>query len=295
MARIRTIKPEFPQSTSMGRVSRDARLFFILMWTLADDAGRLRGDSRMLARTLYPYDDGEEGHIQTSRSDVEGWLTELEGEGCLVRYEVDGTTFIQIANWLIHQKIDKPSKSKIPPPPESSRSFANTRERSSGDLRIRGSEDQGRDQGSEDRDQSAREPANVPRETNAQHFDGWEFVDKRMRPVYPRGVFRDSHWLNAARMVERLVEAGANPDAIVENAQAYARQQEAMGNTGTQYVLAPSKWLADETWRGPFSLPEAPRRPQQESAMDEINRKLAERARDRAAIDGEVLTQGVLQ
>lgn len=295
MARIRTIKPEFPQSTSMGRVSRDARLFFILMWTLADDAGRLRGDSRMLARTLYPYDDGEEGHIQTSRSDVEGWLTELEGEGCLVRYEVDGTTFIQIANWLIHQKIDKPSKSKIPPPPESSRSFANTRERSSGDLRIRGSEDQGRDQGSEDRDQSAREPANVPRETSGEMFDGWEFVDKRMRPSYPRGVFRHSHWLNAARMVERLVAEGANPDLIAANAQAYCEQQEAAGNAGTKFVMSPTTFLSDGNWLGPFPLPEAPRRPQPESAMDEINRRLAERARNRRAIDGEVLTQGVLR
>ena len=45
MGRIRTIKPEFPQSESMGRVSRDARLTFILLWTMADDAGRLRSCS----------------------------------------------------------------------------------------------------------------------------------------------------------------------------------------------------------------------------------------------------------
>ena len=57
MARIRTIKPEFPHSESMGRVSREARLCFILLWTIADDAGRLRGNSRMLASLLYPYDD----------------------------------------------------------------------------------------------------------------------------------------------------------------------------------------------------------------------------------------------
>lgn len=46
MGRIRTIKPEFPHSESMGRVSRDARLTFILLWTLSDDLGRLRGSSR---------------------------------------------------------------------------------------------------------------------------------------------------------------------------------------------------------------------------------------------------------
>ncbi len=56
MARIRTIKPEFPQSESMGAVSRDARLLFIMLFTLADDEGRLRGNSRMLASILFPYD-----------------------------------------------------------------------------------------------------------------------------------------------------------------------------------------------------------------------------------------------
>ena len=49
MARIRTIKPEFPQSESMGRVSRDARLLFVQLWCICDDHGRTRAASRMLA------------------------------------------------------------------------------------------------------------------------------------------------------------------------------------------------------------------------------------------------------
>ena len=39
MARIRTIKPEFPQSETIGKLSREARLLFIQLWTLADDEG----------------------------------------------------------------------------------------------------------------------------------------------------------------------------------------------------------------------------------------------------------------
>ncbi len=137
MARIRTIKPEFPQSESMGRVSREARLAFILLWTLADDEGRLRGNSRMLASLLFPYDDDAPGLI-------DGWLVELEAEGCLVRYKIDGNSYVQIANWLIHQKIDKPSKSKIPEFDEASRALANPRELSSEDQGSR-TKDQGRD------------------------------------------------------------------------------------------------------------------------------------------------------
>ena len=130
MARIRTIKPEFPQSESMGRVSRDARLTFIELWTLADDEGRLRGNSRMLASLLFPYDDD-------AKDLIDGWLHELEVEQCLMRYKVGGDSYIQITNWLIHQKIDKPSKSKIPTFLESSRILANPRELSSGDQGSR--------------------------------------------------------------------------------------------------------------------------------------------------------------
>ncbi|GAA0805752.1 hypothetical protein [Cupriavidus gilardii] len=136
MARIRTIKPEFPQSESMGNVSRDARLCFIQMWTLADDEGRLRGNSRMLASLLFPYDDD-------AKDLIDDWLVELEHEGCIVRYVVDGATYIEIRNWLIHQKIDKPSKSKLPSFDESSRILANPRERSSEDQ---GPKDQGKEE-----------------------------------------------------------------------------------------------------------------------------------------------------
>ena len=118
MARIRTIKPEFPQSESMGRVGRESRLCFILLFTLADDSGRLRGNSRMLASLLYPYDDDAKKHIDS-------WLTELHQEGCIVRYEIEGDQYIQINKWLQHQKIDKPSPSKIP---EFSRGFESIRE-----------------------------------------------------------------------------------------------------------------------------------------------------------------------
>ena len=137
MARIRTIKPEFPQSESMGRCSRDARLLFVNLFTLVDDSGVTRGNSRMLASLLFPYDDD-------APKLIEGWLTQLETEHCLDRYIVDGQTYLQIRNWLNHQKIDKPTASKFP-------QFDSSRE----DSRIlsvgeyQGEEGKGRDQGEE--------------------------------------------------------------------------------------------------------------------------------------------------
>lgn len=152
MARIRTIKPEFPESESMGRISRDARLCFIMLWTISDDAGRLRGNSRMLASLLFPYDDD-------AKDLIDGWLTELEVEGCVTRYQVGKDTYVKIENWLEHQKIDKPSASKIPPIPEPVES---ARE----DSRILPVGPRTKDQGSEDQrtkdqgeDQGAAAPA----------------------------------------------------------------------------------------------------------------------------------------
>src|SRR5262249_35009885 len=119
---IRTIKPEFPQSESMGRLSREARLLFVLLWTVADDAGRLRAAPRLLASLLYPFDDDAPGLVPR-------WLDELEREGCVYRYEHDGTHYLEIVKWRDHQKIDKPTPSRLPAPPrEPSRAFANIRE-----------------------------------------------------------------------------------------------------------------------------------------------------------------------
>ena len=109
MARIRTIKPEFPQSETIGRLSRDARLLFVQLWTIADDEGRARASSRMLASLLFPYDDDASKLIDT-------WLNELESEGCIQRYESEGSTYLYVCNWLKHQKIDKPSKALFPEP-----------------------------------------------------------------------------------------------------------------------------------------------------------------------------------
>ena len=113
MPRIRTIKPDFPQSESMGRVSRDARLLFVNLWTICDDSGRTRGNSRILASILFPYDD-------VFRF-IDKWIQELIDENCIIRYEVEGCTYIQVNNWLKHQKIDHPAPSKIPPCDENSR------------------------------------------------------------------------------------------------------------------------------------------------------------------------------
>lgn len=121
MARIRSLKPEFQQLQAMGRVSRDARLLFLLVQPQCDDHGKFRGASRMLASLLFPYDDDVPPLI-------DGWLAELERERCITRYVVDDDEYLQVENWKEYQKVDKPSASRFPDPPETSRAFASPRE-----------------------------------------------------------------------------------------------------------------------------------------------------------------------
>jgi hypothetical protein len=121
MARIRSIKPEFPQSESMGRVSRDARLLFVLLWPICDDHGRTRAASRMLASLLFPYDND-------APSQIDGWLSELQDENCIRLYEAEGSRYLEICNWLKHQKIDRPSQPLFPAFSEDSRILASPRE-----------------------------------------------------------------------------------------------------------------------------------------------------------------------
>ncbi len=108
MARIRTIKPEFWTSESIGRLSRDARLLFIALWSLADDSGRLRGVLPYLSGAILPYDRDALKLLPT-------WLDELQREGVIRRYVCsEGNHYIDIPKWLKHQKIEKPSPSRIP-------------------------------------------------------------------------------------------------------------------------------------------------------------------------------------
>jgi hypothetical protein len=128
MGRIRSIKPEFPQSESMGRISRDARLCFILLWTVVDDEGRARANSRMLASLLYPYD-------KDAQKKMPKWLNELATQKCIVTYEHEGQSYLQVIKWSDHQKIDRPTKSKFPPFVASSRKLV---EGSTADMEGKG-------------------------------------------------------------------------------------------------------------------------------------------------------------
>lgn len=111
MARIRTIKPEFPADEKLAKVSRDARLTFVLLMTQADDEGLILALPRQLLGLLYPFDEEVTPEI------LRTWIDELVAAEERVRWRqtTGGAPVLEIPNWKKHQKIDKPTPSKIRP------------------------------------------------------------------------------------------------------------------------------------------------------------------------------------
>lgn len=109
MARIRTIKPDFFVSESIGELSLHARLTFIGLWTYVDDDGRAKDNPRAIRGALWPNDEET-----VSSADVARFIDELEQKGMVCRYTVGGTNYLHVVNMRKHQAINKATKSKLP-------------------------------------------------------------------------------------------------------------------------------------------------------------------------------------
>lgn len=109
MARIRTLKPEIHQDEEVGELSDSAFRLYIGLITQADDAGRLKGDPRLIGAVVWPY------QPKTTKQ-VESWLAELDRTGLILRYTHSDRPFICLPSWRDHQRIDNAAKSRIPEP-----------------------------------------------------------------------------------------------------------------------------------------------------------------------------------
>ncbi|MEV7955210.1 hypothetical protein [Streptomyces sp. NPDC088141] len=109
MARIRTIKPEAFESESLAECSVTAVLTFFGLLTLADDTGRFRDHPAIIAGRLWAL------RAEHTPAHVARDLEELAAAGLICRYAgCDGRTYLHIVTWQRHQKIDRPSASRLP-------------------------------------------------------------------------------------------------------------------------------------------------------------------------------------
>ncbi len=112
MPRIRSLHPSFWTDDKVAELPPMGRLLFQGLWRYADDEGRLKDNPRQLKAEIFPYD-------RVSAEQIAKWIQRMVDLPLVQRYAINGTTYLQIIHFHRYQKPDKPSPSKLPPPPDS--------------------------------------------------------------------------------------------------------------------------------------------------------------------------------
>ncbi len=107
MARARNIKAKFFSNADLVELPMATRLLFIGLWCLADREGRLEDRPKQIRMEIFPADD----------VNVDQCLASLAESNFILRYDLDGRRFIQVANFRKHQHPHYLEPASVIPPP----------------------------------------------------------------------------------------------------------------------------------------------------------------------------------
>lgn len=107
--RARSLKPSLFSNEVLGTSDPLLTILFQGLWCLADREGRLQDRPLKIRAEVFPY----RGHLAGKK--IEAMLQCLNDHGLVVRYESGGQRFIQVVNFLRHQRPHRNEPpSKIP-------------------------------------------------------------------------------------------------------------------------------------------------------------------------------------
>lgn len=117
--RIRTVKPEWLEDELLAAASDEARVLSVALMLMADDYGRGRASLATVAAGAWRYQlEREDGaHAPEILARASRALRELVAIRFVTVYEVSGQRYFAIRTWAKHQRVDRPSKPRIPEPP----------------------------------------------------------------------------------------------------------------------------------------------------------------------------------
>jgi len=105
------LKPEFWSSEDVVSLSHEGRLLMVGLMSFADDDGRFIANRQAICGYVYPSEE-----IPVSK--FARWFAEC-CQNMVVVYGEGRVKYGCIPSWHHHQKINRYTKSKLPPPPDS--------------------------------------------------------------------------------------------------------------------------------------------------------------------------------
>ena len=115
MPRIRSLKPEHRQHRKVGPLDHVTYRLWVGMICEADDEGRLIADPEQLRVLIFGF------RPEVTAQTVTDGLVCLQQVGLIRLYTVQSTQFAAFTSWIDHQRINRPTPSKLPPYKESAR------------------------------------------------------------------------------------------------------------------------------------------------------------------------------
>ena len=109
MPRIRSIYPEACRSRKLALLTPAAERCWWRLQTHLDDHGRAEDEPDIFASVLFQV------MRDVTPGMVDRWLWEMAEAGLIVRYEVDGTHFLEVVRWSDFQHPQRPTPSRIVP------------------------------------------------------------------------------------------------------------------------------------------------------------------------------------
>ena len=106
--RIRTIKPEFWQDEEMSELNPETALLAIGLLNYSDDFGWFKFHPKLIQTSIFP--------LRETSLNIHVMLTELSNMKYIeIFHGTDGKKYGQVSNFSKHQKVNRPSQSKILP------------------------------------------------------------------------------------------------------------------------------------------------------------------------------------
>lgn len=109
MARKRMLKQEFFTSRPLNELPIPVMVTFAGLWCYVDDYGRGEDDVSLIRATIWPR------RREVTEVKVEQHLDALDEKFLICRYLVGGIPLLHVVNWIEHQQVSHPTRSKVPP------------------------------------------------------------------------------------------------------------------------------------------------------------------------------------